>query len=134
VITGPSFRTSEIRRFMDVFGLDGEKLGTVIRVTAGNRPPSPDRERVPGKPAHRAFDGESTGPAPTRQVGNFGPATQSPENGYGVTATGGDELGDGAMQIGTFYGWFRRKWIPLSEVQTVSMERVVLRKTATHYQ
>jgi hypothetical protein len=130
----PSFRTSEIRRGMDVFGLDGGKLGTVIRVVSGPAPDNSATGDVPGKPEQRMFDGEAIGPAPTRELGNFGPATQSPENRYGSVALGGDPLGVGAIQIGTFYSWFGRKWIPLSEVQTVSMERVVLRKAANEYE
>jgi hypothetical protein len=134
MITGPAFRTGEIRRSMDVFSLDGEKIGTVIRVLAGPEPPSSEEASVPGKPQEREFDGEAIGPAPTRAAGNFGPATQSPEHGYGVKATGGESLGDGAMLIGTVYGMFFRKWIPLREVQTVSMERIVLRRLASEYE
>jgi hypothetical protein len=129
----PAFRTSEIRRGMDAFGIDGQKIGMVIQVVPGHVPETEGDGTVPGKPEQRMFDGEAIGPAPTRELGNFGPATQSPENRYGSTAIGGDPLGTGSIQIGTMYSWFGRIWIPLEEVQTVSMERVVLRKAAAEY-
>jgi hypothetical protein len=46
----------------------------------------------------------------------------------------GDSLGNGSMVIATLLGMFGRRTIPLDEVQTVSMERVVLRHPASHYE
>jgi hypothetical protein len=127
------FRSTDIRRSMDVFGLDGDRIGTVLRVrpgpTSGNNIP----DNLPFTPDIRIFDGESIGPAPTRAIGNFGPATQAPEHRYGASARSGEPLGTGEMHVGTLLTLFRRRWISLDEVQTVSMERVILRKPASYY-
>ena len=127
------FRSPEIRRSMDVFGLDGEKVGTIIWVIHGPEAASNIPENPPFTPEIRAFDGESLGPAPTREVGNFGPATQTPEHRYGADTTTGEPLGAGAILVGTWYGLFGRRRIALDEVQTVSMERVILRRAARYY-
>lgn len=127
------FRSTDIRRSMDVFGLDGNWIGTVLRVRHG--PTSGDNvpDNPPFTPDRRVFDGESLGPAPTRSVGNFGPATQAPEHRYGADARAGKPLGAGTMRVATWNGLFGRRWISLDEVQTVSMERVILRRSASHY-
>jgi hypothetical protein len=131
--TGPAFRTGEIRPHMDVFTLDGERLGMVIRVIPGEE--LPEVERVTTRALQRSeIDGEQLGPAPTRDVGNTGPTVQSPDNQYGTNALHGDSLGNGSMVIATLLGMFGRRTIPLDEVQTVSMERVVLRHPASHYE
>lgn len=130
------FRSSDIRPGMDVFSLDGVQIGTVIQTLSGPETPGSNGSNLhdPGAPICRRFDGESTGPAPTRDVGNFGPATQSPETGYATGAEYGDPLGNGEMLVGTLFGRFRRRRISLDEVQTISMERVVLRQRASAYQ
>lgn len=128
------YRSSEIRPRMDVFTFDGIRLGSIIRVKPGHIPDQPDNLSANPDATERSdVDGEALGPAPTREVGNFGPASQSPDNRYG-TATGDSELlGNGCMQIGTILGMFGRRWVPIDDVQTVSMERVVLRRLASHY-
>jgi hypothetical protein len=127
------FRTSEIRPRMDVFGLDGVRLGTITKVVPGSvQAPSAGTD-LSGTEGVRTFDGEATGPAPTRSVGNFGPETQAPERRYGANVTAGEPLGAGEIEIGTVFGMFWRRRIPLDEVQTVSLERVVLRKRASEY-
>jgi hypothetical protein len=128
-----SFRSTDIRRNMDVFGLDGQRIGTVIRVSADHTARTSVPDNPPFTPDVREFDGEATGPAPTRSVGNAGPATQAPEHRYGAATTSGESLGNGSFQVGTWYGLFGRRWISLDEVQTVSLERVVLRRTASFY-
>ena len=133
-MTGQGFRTSDIRRKMDVYSLDGVLLGTVTRVFPGSAIATGADTNLTGTPEARAFDGEAIGPAPTRVVGNPGPATQSPENAYATRAGTGDGLGSGEIEIATFAGLFRRRRLPLSEVQTVSLERVVLRQPASAYE
>jgi hypothetical protein len=127
-----SYRSSEIRPGMDVFTFDGVRLGSIIRVNAG-----PERAgnaaEITSIWQRSEVDGESLGPAPTRDVGNFGPTTQSPDNRYATGVQSGDPLGEGQMQLGTILGMFGRRWLPLDDVQTVSMERVVLRHLASHY-
>jgi hypothetical protein len=127
------FWSTDIRRNMDVFGLDGGRIGTVIRVNSDPVARNVMPDNPPFTPDIREFDGEATGPAPTRAVGNRGPATQAPEHRYGTASMSGDPLGNGSVQVGTWYGFFGRRWISLDEVQTVSMERVVLRKPASFY-
>jgi hypothetical protein len=127
------FRTSEIRRKMDVYSLDGVLLGSVTRIFPGNRSIDESGTNLSGTPDQREFDGESIGPAPTRSVGNPGPATQSPETFYATSAKTGEALGDGEIEIGTFMGMFLCRRIPLAEVQTVSLERIVLRQSASAY-
>ena len=125
------FRTTELRPGMDVFRLDGGHIGTVIRVLPGPEHSvagDPDHSEAP---EHRQFDGESSGPAPTREVGNFGPETQAPENFYGSRTVYGESLGQGEIVVGTFLGMFRRRRISFEQIQTVSMERVILRQTGT---
>lgn len=128
------FRSSDIRPGMDVFSLDGVQIGSIIQVLSGSESSGGNGLRPAGVPVCRRFDGESTGPAPTRDVGNFGPATQSPENRYATGPEHGTSLGNGEMLVGTLFARFRRRRISLDEVQTISMERVVLRQRAPAYQ
>lgn len=127
------FRSTDIRRSMDVYGLDGAWIGTVLQVRLGEKSGDNGPDNPPFTPDTRVFDGESLGPAPTRAVGNFGPATQAPEHRYGASTRTGEPLGTGEMRVGTLFTMFGRRWISLDEVQTVSMERVILRKPASHY-
>ncbi len=132
--SGQGFRTSDIRRKMDVYTLDGVHLGTVTRVFPGDISAPVAGSGLAGTAGAREFDGEAIGPAPTRSVGNPGPGTQSPENAYGTRAHSGDGLGNGEIEIATIAGLFGRRRLPLSEVQTVALERVVLRQPASAYE
>ncbi len=121
-----SFDYRDIRRTMDVYTLDNAHLGMVLRVVAGT-PPSrrgeaPEEVRQTGH-SH----GEAIGPVPTEALGNRGPGVQSPENSYGVTPDEAGPIGSGYLEVGKWWGARGHHSIPLDLVQTVSLERVVLK-------
>ena len=64
---------------------------------------------------------------PTQPLGNPGPSTQSAHALYAVQSDGAEPLGRGAIEVGKWWGLVGRRTIPLDAVQTVSLERVVLR-------
>lgn len=129
---GPGFRPSEIRRLMDVYSFDNTYLGSVLWVSGdgvpGNRPEFPEPLRQSSR-----VGGEELGPAPTQSVGNPGPVTQSARRRFGVGEPDQPVIGNGSMLIGHAFGLLGVKRIPLKEIQTVALERVVLRHTAEHY-
>ena len=125
----------DVRPGMDVYTLDDVYLGSVVRVEPGDAPPAP---RASPSAGGSETSGESLGPMPTAAVGNRGPREQSAAQGY---ATGGPSvgrpLGAGRLRVrrspvgldpSTLIP--RSRWLPLDLVQTVSLERVVLRVTA----
>lgn len=130
--TGPGFRPGEIRRMMDVYSFDSDYLGSVLWITAdgatSGSPEFPDQLRQESK-----VSGESLGPAPTQRVGNPGPVTQSARQRYGIGDDPQPAIGNGTMIVGQAFGLMGIKRIPLDDVQTVALERIVLRKTADAY-
>ncbi len=121
-----SFDRRDIRPTMDVYTLDNVYLGTVLAVVPGLEPPP--EESVPAPDSEvSAISGESLGPMPTQPVGNVGPETQSARAVYATQPDGAARLGRGALQIGKWWGLAARRTIPLDAVQTVSLERVVLK-------
>lgn len=125
----------DVRPGMDVYTLDNVYLGSVLRVEPG---PLGKRGPVqaPSGPGS-TVSGEALGPMPTASLGNRGPVSQSAASAYGAQdASGAITLGKGRVRVRrwlinldprTFIP--RTRWIPLDLVQTVSLERVVLRVT-----
>jgi hypothetical protein len=123
-----SFDRRDIRMMMDVYTLDNVYLGSVLRVAPGNL--TGERACAISAPQSSQVSGESMGPAPTWAVGNAGPATQSAAAGYRARTDGAALIGAGDLTVGKWWGLRERRVIPLGLVQTVSLERVVLRVTA----
>jgi hypothetical protein len=121
-----SFDTRDIRRYMDVYTADNTWLGEVLRIEPGPQPPGGEQAGESVRQASR-INGELLGPAPTAPIGNRGPHAQSATEQYAVSHDGAQRLGQGSMLIGRWWGLFARRTIPLSAVQTVGLERVVLK-------
>ena len=125
------FDASDIRRGMDVYTRDNVYLGSVLDV----RPAATDRERrTPQERANsdaadqsRAQNGELFGPMPTAPLGNSGPSVQSAARAYASSPDSARPLGRGTLTVGRWLGPIGRRTVSLDEVQTVSLERVVLR-------
>ncbi len=119
---------------MDVYTLDNAYLGTVQGVIPGPSTP-PAVEPHAGRPAAvedggwSELDGERLGPVPTQPLGNSGPLRQSARARYATAPDGAPPIGRGLLQVGGRWGLAGRRTIPLELVQTVSLERVVLRLT-----
>ncbi len=122
----------DIRRGMDVYTLDNAYLGSIVRVEPG--PAGRDRAAAP--PAESSvLSGEALGPMPTAAIGNRGPREQSAANAYAIEGPStGHPLGAGRFRVRRWLARLdpgtlipRSRWIPLELVQTVSLERVVLR-------
>lgn len=133
-----SFDDRDVRRGMDVFTLDNELVGTVVWIRRG-----PPRQALLGREIDAAVQvsapgGESLGPVPTANVGNRGPLTQGALARFGSRADraarglNGGELFVLRTPVGPEYRHRlpRLRRIPLAAVQTVSLERIVLRVTA----
>ena len=124
----------DIRPGMDVYTLEDVYLGAVARVESGPTRPTASEE-TPTEAS--AVSGESLGPMPTASIGNRGPSEQSASRAY---ATGGSSVGRplGAARF-RVRRWLvrldpatlipRSRWIPIELVQSVSLERVILRVT-----
>ncbi len=121
-----SFDRRDIRTSMDVYTLDNAYLGTVLAVVPGPEPPLEEAALAPSRETS-AISGESLGPMPTQPVGNAGPRTQSAHAQYAAQPDGAERLGHGALKVGKWWGLTARRTIPLDAVQTVSLERVVLK-------
>ena len=120
------FDRRDIRPTMDVYTLDNAYLGTVLAIIPGREPSPEESAPAPGREAS-TISGESLGPMPTQPVGNVGPETQSARAGYAAHPDGAERLGRGALTVGKWWGLAARRTIPLDAVQTVSLERVVLK-------
>ena len=121
-----SFDRRDIRISMDVYTFDQTYLGTVLTIRPG---PALSGERIlPDALQSSSVNGEMLGPMPTAPIGNLAPHRQSAAAGY---AAAGDArpLGAGSLVVGKWWGLIGRREIPLADVQTVSLERVVLRRT-----
>ncbi|HEX7025306.1 MAG TPA: hypothetical protein VF187_10860 [Gemmatimonadales bacterium] len=124
-----SFDFRDIRPAMDVYTLDNVYLGTVLAIIPG--PAAEPSQRVPANAMESSeISGEMLGPAPTQTVGNRGPANQSARARYAVKPDAKQIIGHGAITVGRWWGLRGRRTIPMDAVQTVSLERVVLRLTA----
>ncbi len=125
-----TFNRSDIRPAMDVFTRDNWYLGVVLLIIPG---PLPTVRQAGIEPVshrsleHSSISGELLGPMPTQGVGNTGPIAQSAKARYAINADTFVSLGHGSIIVGKWYGLFGRKKFPLHTVQTVSLERVVLR-------
>jgi hypothetical protein len=145
-----SFARRDHRLGKDVFTLDGVYLGIVLWISGGRRRRSGTRGPKPGDPRPApagqsvrasAFSGETLGPMPTAALGKSGPRGQSAETAYATTTSHGSELAIDppstlivvrtltALNWSTLRPTVRR--IPVSSIQAVSMERIVLSVTAS---
>jgi hypothetical protein len=123
-----SFDSRDIRRSMDVYTADNTWLGEVLSVEPGPEPPGGEQVGESAR-QHSAINGELLGPAPTAPIGNRGPHAQSAAEAYAVSRDAARRLGQGSILVGRWWGLFARRTIPLSAVQTVGLERVVLKHT-----
>jgi hypothetical protein len=121
-----SFNRRDIRRTMDVYTCDNIYLGTVLAVTAG-APVHPGQNVAPPPAQPSEVNGELLGPMPTMPVGNLGPLNQGAGRAYATVIDPLDGLGTGSLAVGKWWGLRGRYVIPLDAVQTVSLERVILR-------
>uniref|UniRef100_A0A7C2WAB0 Uncharacterized protein n=1 Tax=Thermorudis sp. TaxID=1969470 RepID=A0A7C2WAB0_9BACT len=122
-----SFDVRDIRSGMDVYSFDNVYLGTVRRVIRG---PVPRREVVPQEFQASQLPGELLGPMPTATIGNPGPSTQSARRRFASQPDGSEPIGHGKLVFGHLpvpIGW---REVSLDDVLAVSLERVVLRRTA----
>jgi hypothetical protein len=122
-----SFDRRDIRTAMDVYTRDNVYLGTVLAVIPGPQ----DRAGEPvaaGARQTSAVNGELLGPMPTQTIGNPGPSTQSAHALYAVEPDSAQPLGKGALVAGKWWGLIGRRTIPLDDVQSVSLERVILKQ------
>jgi hypothetical protein len=124
-----AFDRRDIRRGMDVYTLDGVYLGVVLRVDATASAPVGTTGGTAIEPASDG-SGELLGPAPTMGVGNAGPHTQGAKGRYGTASDGAEALVAGTIKVGRLFGLRGVRWLSLGEVQTVTMERVVLARLA----
>jgi hypothetical protein len=123
-----SFDYRDIRPAMDIYTLDNVYLGTVLQITPG---PVRAAERVDDAARQSSkVSGELLGPMPTQPLGNPGPIAQSARADYATTPDDARPIGEGALTVGKWWGLVDRRRIPLDAVQTVSLERVVLRLRA----
>lgn len=123
-----SFDFRDIRPDMDVYTLDNAYLGTVLSILPGpvmpvEVPVSEDAQQS------STISGELLGPAPTKEIGNCGPVSQSAREQYAIAPHPARRIGEGALRVGRWGGLLGRRTIPMDAVQTVSLERVVLRLT-----
>jgi hypothetical protein len=111
---------------MDVYTADGRYLGSVLHVERAPGPTSPPR---PSAAAFGGFTGDSLGPEPTVDVGNTGPLVQRRQTDFQSHPDGAEAL-CGSISIGRWLGLLGRRNVPLSAVQNVSIERVILENSA----
>ena len=132
-----SFDDRDVRRGMDVFTLDNVLVGTVVWIRGG-RPRQSRTGRAPEAGGQTSdVSGETLGPMPTTRVGNRGPLTQGAGTRFASRAERVGRALDGAelLVLRTPIGPDLRRYrprlrsVPLTAVQTVSLERVVLRVT-----
>lgn len=120
-----SFDYRDIRPSMDVYTLDNSYLGTVLSIQGG--PALPQKWIPPTSDRGSSISGELLGPMPTQPIGNPASLKQSAVRNY-ATAEDTMPIGAGTIVVGRWWGLAGRRVIPLSDVQTVSLERVVLRQ------
>ena len=120
------FDVRDIRRGMDVYTRDNVYLGSVLEARPG---PAFSEQAGAGPRPEEASEpnGELLGPMPTAPLGNPAPQQQGAARGYAASPDGARPLGRGTLRVGRWPGPGVRT-ISLDEVQTVSLERVVLRR------
>lgn len=123
-----SFDDRDIRPAMDVYTYDNVYLGTVIELIPGPVAQSTAHQPARLSPQASVVNGELLGPMPTHPLGNPGPGTQSAHTRYAASPDSARPLGRGAIAVGKWWGLVDRRTIPLEDVQTVSLERVVLKR------
>jgi hypothetical protein len=122
-----SFDHRDIRKAMDVYTLDNAYLGTVLAITPGS--PTTDLQPSRGRSQQQSIvSGEMLGPMPTQPLGNPGPRTQSAALHYATGSDSARPIGRGTIEVGKWWGLVGRRTIPLEDIQTVSLERVVLKR------
>ena len=120
-----SFDYRDIRTTMDVYTLDNGYLGTVLSIQGG--PPLAHKQILTTARQGSGVSGELLGPMPTQPIGNLASLQQSAGANY-ATAEDTMPIGAGAIVVGRWWGLAGRRVIPLADVQTVSLERVVLKQ------
>lgn len=120
------FDTRDIRLGMDVYSVDGQYLGVVLRVNGASVVAS---HRPAAVAPATGFTGESLGPAPTAELGNSGPLVQRRQTDFQSRP---DDAGAqvGSFTVGRWYGLIGRREVPVTAVWNVSMERVIVRGDA----
>lgn len=120
------FDTRDIRLYMDVYTADNVFLGDVRQI---ERQPVASQGKQIGEAAQQAskISGELLGPMPTEPIGNSAPRAQGANRSYGVAPDDAEQIGQGTLTVAKWFGLVGRQRIPLDAVQTVSLEKVVLR-------
>ena len=122
-----SFDDRDIRAWMDVYSADQVYLGTVLKIQRG---PVAAQERIlPDALQSSSVSGELLGPMPTQPLGNRASRIQSASAGYATTPDA-TPIGAGELVVGKWWGLLARRVISIADVQTVSLERVVLSRRA----
>ena len=133
-----SFDDRDVRRGMDVFTLDNVLVGTVVWIGRGSSRRSTEARasrELGGQVS--AVNGETLGPMPTANVGNGGPLAQGARARFASRADRAGRPLDGAellvlrtpLGLDLRHPWPRLRRVPLTAVQMVSLERIVLRVT-----
>ena len=132
-----SFAARDLRRGMDVFDADGTYLGSVVWLItrqSGRSAVQPPRDSA----ARSTFSGEAIGPMPTEALGNSGPRSQASSTAYATTPHPERRGVEDArrpttlivLRMLTSLNWStlrpQLRRISISQVQTVSYERIVL--------
>lgn len=136
-----SFGAHELRPGMDVFSADGVLLGSVVQiryhpaeltVSSASGPVGTVQSVTP-------FTGEILGPMPTAKLGNGGPVRQHANTGYAAIAGHAAAPAGAPMELLVFRTlvnldwrtlWPRLRWYPVTLIQHVSYERIVLASRA----
>lgn len=121
-----SFDSRDIRKNMDVYTFDNVYLGTVLGLSTGHA----GADETVGVTARQSstVNGEMLGPMPTLPLGNQAALKQSASAAYATARDSARPLGHGTITVGKWWGLSGRLTINLRDVQTVSLERVVLKQ------
>lgn len=123
-----SFDSRDIRKSMDVYTFDNVYLGTVLDLAAGQAVADEAVGVMVGQSSD--MSGELLGPMPTLPIGNRAAIEQSAGAGYATRRDTAQPLGRGTITVGKWWGLLGRRTIHVHDVQTVSLERVVLSRRA----
>lgn len=122
-----SFDDRDIRAWMDVYSFDQVYLGIVLKIRRGAV--ATQEHMLPDALQTSSVSGELLGPMPTQPIGNPASRNQAASAGYATTADA-LPIGAGELVIGKWWGLLERRVIPIADVLTVSLERVVLTRRA----